>query len=71
VRQSLWFLLPDSNQTDLFDAVLRAEYDLSRTWSFHLETGFRHFEFEDAQDLPNHPEVDFGPWVGLGVSARF
>lgn len=69
--QTLPFLLPDDNQTDIFEAAARVHYDLTRNWSLHLETGYRHFEFEDDQPLPNHPQVDFGPWIGVGLSARF
>ena len=27
--------------------------------------------FQDDQVVPNDIDVDFGPWIGLGVSASF
>ena len=71
VRQSLYWLEGSSNQTNLFAGLLGAHFDLSRSWTLDLEGGYQHLGFEDDQALPNDIDVEFGPFVGLGISAHW
>jgi len=51
--------------------VLGAHFDLSRNWTIDMEAGYRHLGYEDDQTLPNDIDVDFGPFLGLGLSAHW
>ena len=55
----------------LFAGLLGAHFDLSRSWTLDLEGGYQHLGFEDDQALPNDIDVEFGPFVGLGISAHW
>lgn len=71
VRQTLYGLLGGPNQTHLFQGVIGAHHELSRHLSVQLEAGYHHLGFEDSQELPNHIELDFGPFLGVGFSGRW
>jgi hypothetical protein len=71
VRQTLYGLLGGPNKTHLFQGLIGAHRELSRHWSVQLEAGYHHLGFEDSQTLPNHIELDFGPFLGAGVSGRW
>jgi hypothetical protein len=71
VWKTLTFALPESNQTDIFEAVVAVHYDLSCHASAHAEIGYRHFGFRDQQEVPNDIDIRFGPWFGLGLSLNF
>lgn len=71
VRQTVYGLLGGPNKTHLFQGLIGAHHELSRHWSVQLEAGYHHLGFEDSQTLPNHIELDFGPFLGVGFSSRW
>jgi hypothetical protein len=71
VRQTLPWVMPKSNQTFQFEVVGAVHLDLDPNWSLHLEGGWRRFTFTDEQPVPNDIDIDFGPWIGFGLTARF
>ena len=71
VGQTLPFLMPDSNQMNLFDANVRVNFDFAKRWTVFLETGYRSIDWHDAQAVENHVQVDYGPFIGAGLAFRF
>ncbi len=65
-----WFF-DEPRETTVLEATGRVHYDVSRHFSGFLETGYRHTFLNDSQpDLTNRVDVDFGPWIGIGIEAR-
>ena len=71
VGQTLTFVMPETNQMNLFDANLRVNFDFAKKWTAYLETGYRTIDWHDAQPMENHIHVKYGPFVGLGLSFQF
>ena len=71
VRQTLYGLLGGANKAHLFQGLIGAHHALSRRWSVQLEAGYHHLGYQDDQTLPNHIELEFGPFLGLGFRARW
>lgn len=64
-------VLSETRRMYIFEASLRAHYDVNRCISAYLETGYRHTLLDDTQPLfTNRIHTDFGPWVGLGFDFR-
>ncbi len=69
--QTLSFLYSDASRMNTFESTLRVGCDLSSRTSLYVETGFRRSDWRDAQTVPNHVHVTFGPWFGVGFTYRF
>ncbi len=71
VGQTLPFLMPDTNQMNLFDANVRVNFDFAKRWTAFLETGYRYVDWHDAQTVENHIQVNYGPFIGAGLAFKF